>query len=87
MSAVKIIRNLCQKTLPGSVLPWGSVSAATAGMAGGTGLGLGKHILDLGFSELDPSVLQDTMLMAFDVDQWLNFDVLWPHTDGLTMST
>ncbi|CAK7238653.1 MAG: hypothetical protein STHCBS139747_000071 [Sporothrix thermara] len=42
---------------------------------------------DTTFAELDPAVLQDTMLMAFDVDQWLNFDALWPHADGLMVTT
>ncbi|CAK7224202.1 hypothetical protein SEUCBS140593_005491 [Sporothrix eucalyptigena] len=66
-----------------AALPWGNGVPTSID---GADLSLGKPSLDLAFSELDPSVLQDTMMMAFDVDQWLNLNVLWPHTDGLMMS-
>ncbi|CAK7235060.1 hypothetical protein SBRCBS47491_009161 [Sporothrix bragantina] len=83
----------------GSVAPWGSSNGpAATDMADGADLSLGKPTnasnismastaVDMGFPELDPAVLQDTMLMAFDVDQWLNLNVLWPHADGLMVST
>ncbi|ERS99012.1 hypothetical protein HMPREF1624_04207 [Sporothrix schenckii ATCC 58251] len=38
------------------------------------------------FSGLDASVLQDTMLMAFDVDQWLDLNALWPDSEGVLFS-
>ncbi|KAL1892350.1 hypothetical protein Sste5346_007088 [Sporothrix stenoceras] len=47
--------------------------------------GADKH-LDLSYSGLDASALQDTMLMAFDVDQWLDLNALWPDSDGVLFS-
>ncbi|CAK7226440.1 hypothetical protein SCUCBS95973_006200 [Sporothrix curviconia] len=48
---------------------------------------VGMGSMGMAFAELDPAVLQDTMLMAFDVDQWLDLNELWPRADGLEVST